>query len=360
VQAVGNKDRGAQVTRDDLLGYLSHDNVTAFLRVIRQGESNQTEDAYTVLNGNIDHLHPPPWVHPERVGTGGTSTAAGAYQIIKGTWSGLVKQYGFEDFSPRSQDMAAVALIAGRRALEDVLRGDPNAAVRKLRDEWECFKNNQWLIAEAEAVFVKWGGSLARTSSKAPQPVPSPTPTTAPKAEVSFMAPIVLPILSALTSLIPQLGQLFGSGSEVANRNIAAGSILAQKITEVTNSVNLQEAAEKIQNSPEALQAAREAVAVTLPQLTETGGGIGKAREVAYSVDQVPYWKNPAFVIAAFLSPLIYMVAVEILFNPSKQNWSDDIKMMFVTAIVSGLLGSITGFFLGSSLSTGGKRATDK
>jgi muramidase (phage lysozyme) len=340
------------VTRDDLLEALQSNNVQAFLRVIRQGESNQTEDAYRILNGG-EYFEG--WDHPQRIGKGGSSTAAGAYQIIKGTWAGLVKQYGFESFHPLNQDLAAVALLAGRKALEDVKAGRVNEAVRKLPQEWECFVSPVFQ-RNAQKIFEAHGG----TSSAAPQPVPSPTPSATPKEEVSFMAPIVLPILSALTALIPQLGQLFGSGSEVANRNIAAGSILAQKITEVTNSVNLQEAAEKIQNSPEALQAAREAVAMTLPQLMETGGGIAKAREIAYSTEQVPYWKNPAFVIAGFLSPLIYMVAVEILFNPSKQTWSDDIKMMFVTAIVSGLLGSITGFFLGSSLTTGGKRATDK
>ena len=351
------------VTRDDLLGYLSHDNVAAFLRVIREGESNQNTDAYQIMFGG-DHFESFA-DHPRQVHTrnGLTSSAAGAYQFLQRTWDGLVKQYHFPDFSPISQDMGAVALIAGRGALRDVLEGRLDEAVQRTNREWASLPGSPYgqpvLTKEkAREVFQAYGGVIG---GQVDRPLPEPIATPLPEREVSFMSPLILPILSALTSLIPQLGQLFGSGSEVANRNIAAGSILAQKITEVTNSVNLQEAAEKIQNSPEALRAARDAVSLTLPQLLESGGGgIAKAREVAYSTEQVPYWKNPAFVIAAFLSPLIYMVSVEILFNPSGQTWSDDIKMMFVTAIVSGLLGSITGFFLGSSLTTGGKRATDK
>ena len=350
------------VTRDDLIGARTHDNVLALARVVRVGESSLNDDtAYRILNGG-ELFDAPPWQHPNRRGKNGLSTAAGAYQAVYGSWMDEKTKYGFEDFAPHNQDLFFVARLVYRKALEDVIAGRLDAAVRKLLKEWDCF-NNPVFFARVPQLFAQFGGRIADQSaprSEPHQPVPE-APTAPPEREVSFMSPIVLPILSALTSLIPQLGQLFGSGSEVANRNIAAGSILAQKITEVTHSVNLQEAAEKIQNSPEALRAARDAVSLTLPQLLESGGGgIAKAREIAYSTEQVPYWKNPAFVIAAFLSPLIYMVSVEILFNPSGQTWSDDIKMMFVTAIVSGLLGSITGFFLGSSLTTGGKRATDK
>ena len=44
------------------------------------------------------------------------------------------------------------------------------------------------------------------------------------------------------------------------------------------------------------------------------------------------------------------MVAAAVLFGIGGQTWSDDIKTLLVTAIVTGALGSITGFFLGSSL----------
>lgn len=92
------------MTRDDLLGALTHDNLLAFLRLIRQGESNQNDDAYTILFGgeHFDSFAD----HPRRKITRGslTSTAAGAYQILERTWDGLVRQYGFGDFSPANQD----------------------------------------------------------------------------------------------------------------------------------------------------------------------------------------------------------------------------------------------------------------
>jgi hypothetical protein len=170
------------------------------------------------------------------------------------------------------------------------------------------------------------------------------------------MAPIVVPILSVLASLIPELGKMFGSGSEVANRNIAAGTLIADKLVQITQAVNLQEAAEKIQNDPETLRLARLAVSDVVA-LMEVGGGIPEARRAAFNPDQVPPWKNPAVWFAAAVIPLVYLVAVAVLFGVGDQSWSDDIKTLFVTAIVTGALGSMTGFFLGSSMGSQKKDA---
>jgi muramidase (phage lysozyme) len=341
------------VTRDDLLHALQSNNVQAFLRLIRQGETSQTEDAYQTMFGGSRFTSFADHPRQKNKAAGLVSTAAGAFQFLVKTWDSLVKQYQFPDFSPLSQDMGAVALIAGRKALDDVLAGRVVEAIQKCKDEWASLPGSTYgqptqKLEKALAVYEAFGG--ARSPSLEPVP---PTPA----EEVKPMAPLVLPILSALSSILPQLGAWFGSGSEVAQRNVAAGSLIAQKLVEVTQSVNLQEAAEKIQSDPAILATATTAVNDVVLSLQEVGGGINRAREAAADVSQLPFYKNPAFIIACMLAPLIYMVAVEILFNPSGQTWSDDIKMMFVTAIVSGLLGSMTGFFLGSSLGSQKKDA---
>ena len=111
----------------DLREALANANVLAFLRVLRAGETNQTEGAYRMMFGGelFDSFDD----HPRRLITrnlGGkpiTSSAAGAYQFLARTWDGLVKQYGFANFRPETQDLAAIALIKGRKALEDVIAG---------------------------------------------------------------------------------------------------------------------------------------------------------------------------------------------------------------------------------------------
>jgi len=55
--------------------------------------------------------------HPDRVvrSPGGySSAAAGAYQFMPGTWSGVQKSLGLPDFSPRSQDIGMLKKVRDR------------------------------------------------------------------------------------------------------------------------------------------------------------------------------------------------------------------------------------------------------
>ena len=155
------------MTRADLDAALQSANMQAFLRVIRAGESGQNDDAYTVMFGG-GHFDAPPWVHPHQPvdAAGLTSTAAGAYQFLGRTWDALVKQYGFEDFSPANQDAAAVALIAGRGALTDVLAGWFDDAILLCGKEWASLPDSPYgqptrTLAQARQTYSENGGEFA-------------------------------------------------------------------------------------------------------------------------------------------------------------------------------------------------------
>mgnify|MGYP001600841978 CR=1 FL=1 len=126
------------VNRADLQEALKNANVMAFLRAIRLGEGTTDEAGYYRLVGGgtftDDRWHPNVRVFVKRYNV--HSSAAGAYQIINRTWQGLKRIYGFPDFSPACQDEAAVALIWGRRALNDVIDGRFDVAIRKCALEW--------------------------------------------------------------------------------------------------------------------------------------------------------------------------------------------------------------------------------
>ena len=67
---------------------------------------------------------------------GCVSTAAGAYQIIKGTWTRLKNKLNLPDFSPLSQDQAAVALLDEVGALDLIYAGDIEGAIKKASRIW--------------------------------------------------------------------------------------------------------------------------------------------------------------------------------------------------------------------------------
>jgi len=115
-------------------------NRAAFLMMIRTAEGTAGADGYrTMFGGGLFDSFAD---HPRRVVTamsGGrpiSSSAAGAYQFLRRTWDKLAARLGLPDFSPASQDAAAIELIREAGALGDVDAGRFALAVRKVRKIW--------------------------------------------------------------------------------------------------------------------------------------------------------------------------------------------------------------------------------
>lgn len=143
---------------------VSDPNVQAFLTLIRTGEGTNGPNGYRMRFGGSlfsDYSdHPPGTV----TASGYSSTAAGAYQILTGTWQEMKAQYGLPDFSPASQDIAAVGLIKRRGALADVLAGRFDAAIRKCAPEWASLPGAPYgqptlTLARAHAILAAAGGT---------------------------------------------------------------------------------------------------------------------------------------------------------------------------------------------------------
>ncbi|MCE3602380.1 glycoside hydrolase family 104 protein [Massilia sp. P8910] len=115
---------------------LAEPQVLAFLALIRTGEGTTGPNGYrTMFGGGLFTSFAD---HPRTKVTrsGYTSSAAGAYQFLPTTWDEMASKYGLRDFSPASQEIAAVGLIKRRGALADVLAGRFRAAIDKCNKEW--------------------------------------------------------------------------------------------------------------------------------------------------------------------------------------------------------------------------------
>lgn len=77
--------------------------------------------------------------HPDIYNRAMDSTAAGRYQIIWPTWNSVRLRAKLPDFSPRSQDFAALELIRERLAIPAFMDGNIALAIAKCKEEWASF-----------------------------------------------------------------------------------------------------------------------------------------------------------------------------------------------------------------------------
>lgn len=131
--------------------------LASFLYLIRLAESG---DRYNVMQGGATFSSYAD--HPSftmNYVTTNNSHPAGAYQIQPGTWKEAQAALGLPDFSPDSQDAAAVYLIKRRGAYDNVLAGSLQIAAQQLAQEWVIFQSKPY--SWVASTFENNGGTLA-------------------------------------------------------------------------------------------------------------------------------------------------------------------------------------------------------
>jgi muramidase (phage lysozyme) len=125
---------------------LRHPNMQAFLAAIALAEGGGYDFRYGAVRGRRND----PWrfsdyaTHPGP-GRGGKVTAAGMYQITRPTWREMGARMGLTDFSPETQDLAAVEILRTIGADADILRGDLAAALDKASRRWSSLPRGKGL-----------------------------------------------------------------------------------------------------------------------------------------------------------------------------------------------------------------------
>jgi lysozyme len=133
-------------------------NITAFLAVIRAGESSNNYGAYVGGGSFTDFSHHPALPPTNWPGIPGPSHACGAYQFEPGTWLECQKALNLPDFSPASQDAAAIYLLQRRGAYTAIQNSDIQSACDLLKNEWQMFTQAKWSVANVTATYQANGG----------------------------------------------------------------------------------------------------------------------------------------------------------------------------------------------------------
>lgn len=202
-------------TKAELERHLQNPNVRKMLDLIAYSEG--VKHGYHTMFGNsrIGDLSRHPGVSKsfrQTDGKSNTTTAAGRYQFLKGTWNSLARKYGLSDFSPRSQDIAALALIAEKGQLQNVVKGNLREAVSKLGGVWASLPSSpykqpkhSWATIDQFLTNGTWKGKSTTSSAT---PAPTAETTTDPFASVQLPQPTL--DVQAYQPLQAQPVDLFG------------------------------------------------------------------------------------------------------------------------------------------------------
>lgn len=141
---------------------LENKNVKAFIMMIRHSEGTDAPDGYHYLFGSTpqnDRRFTDMSDHPNiREPYGNTfSTAAGALQIMHLTYLGVCAKYGIKGFDEYMQNLIGAELISERNALQKIMDGDFNFALRSCGNEWASLPNNNFGQPKHPLEqYVKW------------------------------------------------------------------------------------------------------------------------------------------------------------------------------------------------------------
>jgi hypothetical protein len=169
------------------------------------------------------------------------------------------------------------------------------------------------------------------------------------------MAPIVAALMPSLISAIPEIAKLFGSGPRT-DKTAAIAQKVAETVIAATNAPNLQAAVETVQADPQMRAQATEAVQAIWYELQEIGGGISAAREFSArtAADGASFIRMPAFWISLALLPLLYGTVYAVL--TGGDGFTSELRAAIASSVVTGVLGAVAGFWLGSSFTTSRSR----
>lgn len=338
----------------ELVSLLKNANLQAFLHVVRVGEGTADLDGYRRHFGGKLFVG---WGdHPREAITAGlgknkyTSTAAGAYQFLTKTWDECAAALGLRDFTPKNQDIAAAFLIDRRGALDDVISGRFDQAVRKCNREWASLPGSPYgqptkTLAQARATYERAGGQYAH-QQEAP------------------MAPFIAAALPLLMQAAPNLIRIF-SDSPRGEKNAQAAAAVAEIAMQATGESNIEAATAAIQTDPAKAAEFREQVHVSMGDLLGMVERINAMEQSNVKAAREFNEVEPMFLDFGWLKlKFIHLLSLMLVVFSAAFAWtkfdglSESLQGAIITLMIVGGFSGVIAYWLGSS--SGSDRKTSE
>lgn len=241
--------------------------------------------------------------------------------------------------------MGALFLIKRRGALEDVIAGRFESAVKKCNREWASLPGSPYgqptkTMADALDVYVKHGGTFD------------------PVQKEQDMAPFIAAALPALIQNAPALIRIFGNG-ERSEKNAKAAELVAEIAKESTAQPTIEGAVNAIQNDPQAAAAYREAVHQRFSDLVAMSIQISEAedksrtaamdRNLTLAKASGGRWLWLLGMVAGIVVIASYVITWRVLFGENV-SLSDETKALLIGQIVIFGFAAVLQFLFGSNI----------
>jgi len=333
----------------DYTTQLQDKNVLAFLALIKYTEGANYNTLFGGGTFSDFSDHPRHKITKNLAGNPITSSAAGAYQFLIKTWDECAKALNLPDFSPTSQDLAAIYLIDRRGALDNVLAGNWEKAIYGCNREWASLPGSPYgQPTKSMAVCLNYiNTKLTGGVGSGQQPFPEPT------TGETNMAPFLAAAIPILMEAAPSLIRVFGKG-EQSEKNAVAAEKVAAIAKQVTGALTIEEAATKIQTQPEYTNEFNNAIQSNWYELVESGGGgiaAARAANDAYlKPDAQPFWKAPAFWVSNTMLSMVFMLLTDV-FYVHPERYDGNLQTQVVTAVLL-IVSIVSSYWLGTSASS--------
>jgi muramidase (phage lysozyme) len=302
-------------------------NLTAFLAMVAQCEVGTADKTgYNILygGGRFESYAD----HPRKKVTAGkyTSTAAGRYQILAGTWDDFIKAEGPHDFSPSSQDLCARWLLKRRGATADIEAGRLRAAITRCNKEWASLPGSPYgqpirTLDYCERLFATHGGAQIDGNTVYREERPTPKE---PRMGATLLAGLLPSILSMFSGRAQAaITKATGASPEVAAKftEDIARQIQVVSGVQVTDTASAMQAAGEIAKDPVKVKALEDHATAFV--LTEIGGGVDAARQEYAAINRDYDDDTYGKIIAKFVA------------NPV--NWVTGVFLFFIQQFVPAL-----------------------
>lgn len=150
---------------------LQNPNVRRYLDMIALAEGTNTHGYNTMFGGGrlpslSDHPRQTmPFTQTD--GVKNRTSAAGRYQFLESTWDDQAKKLNLPNFSPRSQDLAAINILKETGALPHILNGEWEPALNKTGTIWAGLPTSPYKQPHQSREFV-----MSALNNESPSAVP--------------------------------------------------------------------------------------------------------------------------------------------------------------------------------------------